>query len=256
MKFLLSGVSVAFLRFRILFNVPRQNLIADRQDAGYSQGMPTLTLPKESVAGANGDRESEPTMSDDAISDQLQQLLDRLRAGDSAVLQDLYHLVNDRLTVLTRKMKRGQFARIQGWEQTEDLAQNAKIRLIRTLAKQPPATAREFYALANLQIRRELLDTIRQHTGRDGQREPFLGMTDVEQADETPTDPEELALWREFHQYVDRLPAEERELVELLWYQGLTQEQAARLLHVDPSTVKRRWREIRPKLAAILPEMD
>jgi predicted DNA-binding protein (UPF0251 family) len=49
-------------------------------------------------------------------------------------------------------------------------------------------------------------------------------------------------------------------VVHLLFYQELTQVEAAELLAVDPSTVKRRWRSARLKLCdaleGLLPEAD
>jgi RNA polymerase sigma factor (sigma-70 family) len=41
---------------------------------------------------------------------------------------------------------------------------------------------------------------------------------------------------------VDRLPAEEREVVGLVFYHGWTQAQIAELFAVDERTVRRRWR--------------
>ncbi len=196
-------------------------------------------------------------MSDDNETDDLQAYLDQLRDGDTTVYAALWDLVNERLTVLARKMKRGHYRRVGSWEQTEDIAQNARVRLIRALKDAVPATPREFYGLANLQIRRELLDVIRQHTGRTGQRAPLLGLsTDYDGSEEDAYDPQQLAAWLEFHESVQKLPEKEREIVELIWYQELTQEQAAAILGVDKSTVKRRWREIRSKLGEHIPRED
>jgi RNA polymerase sigma factor (sigma-70 family) len=47
---------------------------------------------------------------------------------------------------------------------------------------------------------------------------------------------------------VERLPDEEREIFDLLWYQGLSQAEAAALLHVSERTIKRRWQAARLKL--------
>ena len=48
-----------------------------------------------------------------------------------------------------------------------------------------------------------------------------------------------------FHEAVERLPAEERELFGLLWYQGMTHAQAAEALGVATKTVQRRWASAR-----------
>jgi RNA polymerase sigma-70 factor (ECF subfamily) len=48
-------------------------------------------------------------------------------------------------------------------------------------------------------------------------------------------------VWREFHEQVERLPEEEREVFDLVWYQGLGHTDAAELLQMSARTVKRRW---------------
>jgi RNA polymerase sigma-70 factor (ECF subfamily) len=50
------------------------------------------------------------------------------------------------------------------------------------------------------------------------------------------------------------LPAQERELFDLLWYQGLNQTEAADLLGVCVRTVKRRWQSARLLLGRALGE--
>ena len=40
-------------------------------------------------------------------------------------------------------------------------------------------------------------------------------------------------------------PAEEREVFGLLWYDGLTQEEAAAVLETSVRTIKRRWQSAR-----------
>src|SRR5262249_32858685 len=109
---------------------------------------------------------SEPVMSDSA-SVQLQRCLDRLRQGDAAARNDLLSSACDRLQGLTRKMlndARG----VRRWEQTDDVLQNALLRLSRALEAVTPATARDFYRLAAAQIRRELIDLARHYYGPQG----------------------------------------------------------------------------------------
>jgi RNA polymerase sigma-70 factor (ECF subfamily) len=51
------------------------------------------------------------------------------------------------------------------------------------------------------------------------------------------------------------LPDEEREVVNLLFYGGLTQQEAARVLGVSLRTVKRRWQSARCRLYEKLNEV-
>ncbi len=58
--------------------------------------------------------------------------------------------------------------------------------------------------------------------------------------------------WCEFHERVRHLPPEEREVVDLLFYQELTQGEAAELLRVTKRTVQRRWQAALLRLHAAL----
>jgi RNA polymerase sigma-70 factor (ECF subfamily) len=61
-------------------------------------------------------------------------------------------------------------------------------------------------------------------------------------------EPEDLAQWTQFHTLVESLPEDEREVFNLLFYEALTQEEAAQLLGVNVRTIKRRWQSARLKL--------
>jgi DNA-directed RNA polymerase specialized sigma24 family protein len=61
-------------------------------------------------------------------------------------------------------------------------------------------------------------------------------------------DPSKLAAWREFHEKVELLPAAEHDVFGLLYYQGLTQVEAAVILKVEVRTVQRRWLSCKLKL--------
>jgi RNA polymerase sigma factor (sigma-70 family) len=196
----------------------------------------------------------ESTMSEETLSEHLQSCLDRLRAGDQSVHEELWDLVNDRLTVLTRKMKRGDFRSVEKWSQTEDIAQNARVRLLRALADAVPQTPRDFYGLANLQIRRELLDTVRHFQGRKVKRDGPVQMQDGMDAASDTFDPVTIGVWSEVHKAISELPDVERESFELWYYQGLPHKEIAELLAVDESTVKRRCRAARGKLAQMWPQ--
>jgi RNA polymerase sigma-70 factor (ECF subfamily) len=51
---------------------------------------------------------------------------------------------------------------------------------------------------------------------------------------------------------VEHLPEQERQLVELLWYQGLEQQEVAKVLDVCERTVRRRWRSAKLRLYELL----
>jgi RNA polymerase sigma-70 factor (ECF subfamily) len=182
-------------------------------------------------------------------TEHLQSCLNRLRAGDEAVRAELLGAAAGRLDRLARKMLRD-YPGVRRWEETADVCQNAALRLHRALAEMAPATVRDFFRLAALQIRRELIDLARRHAGPHG-----LGRHQVtpdgpdapEPADDTH-DPAGLVAWADFHRQIDALPPEERELFDLLWYQGLSQVEAAALLGLSERTLRRRWQTARLRL--------
>jgi RNA polymerase sigma-70 factor (ECF subfamily) len=194
----------------------------------------------------------------------LQSCLDRMRAGDPAARDDLIRMSYHRLDALARKMvKRDD--RVTAWEQVEDVLQNSALRLWKSLEGVTPGTVNEFLGLAATQIRRELIDLARHYFGQQGagQREVTPGGGSADDSTdrrfegvETTYDPARLAAWTEFHRTVEALPADERQLCEMLWYLGLSQHEVAGFLGVDDSTVKRRWRAVRLKLHRAVKEWD
>src|SRR6266851_6427442 len=106
----------------------------------------------------------------DRASQQIEQLqvwIDRMQAGDPTARDQLLGHACERLRRLTRKMLKD-FARVKRWELTDDVLQNAMLRLWTALGQVKPRSARDFYTLAALQIRRELIDLVRQYYGPKG----------------------------------------------------------------------------------------
>ena len=170
----------------------------------------------------------------------LQECLDRWRAGDRTAADELLRAVRDRLQKLAGKMTRA-FPNVRGLADTDDVLQNSLMRLFRTLRNLRPATPRDFFNLAAVHIRRELLDLARRARGKE--TVPLsLGSTDSPQAHEpaAPASPDNDP-WVRFHEAVDQLPVEEREVVGLVFYHGWTQAQIAELFQVDERTIRRRW---------------
>jgi RNA polymerase sigma-70 factor (ECF subfamily) len=164
--------------------------------------------------------------------------LQRMQDGDAAARDELLHHARDRLERLTRKMLQD-FPGVKRWEQTDDVLQNSLQRLLRALGEVRPDSTRTFFALAALQIRRELLDLVKHYYGPLGPGAHHDSHV-PDRADSTPG-PALLAEWCEVHRLIERLPEKEREVVDLLYYQGLRQAEAAALLEVSVRTVQNRW---------------
>lgn len=191
-----------------------------------------------------------------ASDTQLQNLIDRGLSGDATAHEALLHHACDRLLRLTRKMFHG-YPALRRWEQTDDVYQGAMVRLHRALAGVQVESVRHFFNLAAVQVRRELLDLAKHHLGPHG-----LGTnhhTDGQAPDDeggslhdSAAEPEDVSGWGEFHAQVEKLPDDELEVVNLLYYEGLTQEEAAKVLGVSLRTVKRRWQSARLRLHEVL----
>ncbi len=182
-----------------------------------------------------------------ANTTRLRGCLSRVRQGDAAALNELIVLTSNRLQVLTHQMLRD-YPRVHRWAQTDDVLQNALIRLCRALEQVKPASVRDFYALATTQIRRELIDLARHYSGPENalaHHDSRAGEHGPEQAEPDSPDlthePSALADWREFHDQVATLPDDQREAFGLIFYHGMTQEDAAEVLGVALRTVQRWW---------------
>lgn len=175
----------------------------------------------------------------------LQSLLDRGTADPEVCQQILAHAW-DRLTRLTRKMLR-QFPHVRRWEQTEDVFQGAAMRLLSSLTAVQPENTRAFLGLAATQIRRTLIDLARHHYGPLGagahhQSDPALSRrASQEAAAPQSMEPESLEDWARFHETIERLPTDLREVFCLRWYHGMSQDEIARVLNISLPTVQRKW---------------
>lgn len=185
---------------------------------------------------------------------ELQRCLDRMRAGDDSYRQLLMDYAFDRLRLLARKLL-ARYPGVHRWEQTDDVLQNASVRLWKSLEEIKPVDVRNFFGLAATQIRRELLDLARHHLGPCGQgrkHDTNGGRTgdshNVLEKSGPTDDPTTLIEWTEMHEKVEELSEEEREVFELLYYHNMKQEEAADVLGISSRSVKRRWRRARESI--------
>jgi RNA polymerase sigma-70 factor (ECF subfamily) len=167
--------------------------------------------------------------------------LERLRAGDAAAQNELVLRAGDRLERLARRMLR-RFPDVARREQTGDVLQNSIMRLLRALRTVEPATTRDFFNLAAAQIRRELLDLAKRRLRPDRAALGLEGNGGGPRPEPAaPAYERDLDDWAAFHEAVEGLPAEEREVVGLVFYHGLGQAEVAALLGVSDRTVRRWW---------------
>jgi RNA polymerase sigma factor (sigma-70 family) len=184
---------------------------------------------------------------------QFQRLLDGWAAGDESARTELLERAAKRLLQLTRRMFRN-YPQLRRWEETDDVFQNALLRLYRSLGDVRPDSVRGFFALGATQIRRTLIDLGRHYYGPEGLATHHHSESGAANARSRPGSagidepPETIEAWARFHEAVERLPNEERDAFSLIWYGEATQKEAAELLGVSERTVLRRLVQARLEL--------
>ena len=191
----------------------------------------------------------------------LQNWINRIQAGDDAARDELLAHFERRLRHRARRQLR-RFAEVQRYEQTDDVFVNATMRLLHSLEQVRPASVKSFLNLASEHIRRELIDLYRHHYGPEGQGAHHATTRPPSEADDGPSpmhdrkdttwEPGRLAELTELHEKVATLPDKEREVFDLLWYQELTQDEAAVILKVSHRTIIRQYQSAKLLLRRVL----
>jgi RNA polymerase sigma factor (sigma-70 family) len=202
-------------------------------------------------------------------SDWIADRLDRLRGGDATARDELIAFAVERFERLAHSMLRGQFGRVGRWVDSDDVLQNATLRLWKALASFVPESPRHFHRLAARLVRHELLDLARHYYGplgagahhespppdcADGGQTPVADWFDRMLGDSLR--PKQHNVRAYVHSIAQALPEGELEVVDLIFYQGLTQLQAASVIGVDVRTVQRRWQNARRKLGKSLTDCE
>jgi RNA polymerase sigma-70 factor (ECF subfamily) len=193
---------------------------------------------------------------------QVQHWLDRFNAGDPEAhgwLLD-YALRNWRKNVSTTL--HGEFDRVASREQTDDVLSLVCGRVLADWRRgYAPTTPGEFFAQLNQNLRNVLLNLVDTHYGQDGDRPAPLPLEGGTDSDAGPghdrgtdtDDPARIAEFAEFHRQVAALPEGVRDVFELLFFDHVTQAEAARALGVTVRTVRQRYDEARLRLRPYLP---
>lgn len=163
----------------------------------------------------------------------------------------------DRLRHLARRMLKRSPA-LRRWEDSGDVMQNTMLRLCKAVEGVRIESEAHYYRLAAWHMRRELIDLARHHFGPQGgagkhhtdgagrAADDAGGALTV--ASSESNEPSDIEGWTRFHEAMANLPPDERDVADLIWYGGLTQDEAATRLCVDTRTVRRRWATVRRKL--------
>jgi RNA polymerase sigma factor (sigma-70 family) len=173
---------------------------------------------------------------DEQADFQIEDLLvkfDPFTKESDGLLERIALLTHDRLLKLASGMLR-RYPTLQGTMEAEDLLHETHARLYKALVNERPQTARHAFCLASRHIGWRLLELARKgDSARRPQRSDFP---------EEPVDPSggppEILLRAEVLEHVAKLPELERQVIELLYFQGSTQEEAASILDVTSRTVR------------------
>jgi RNA polymerase sigma-70 factor (ECF subfamily) len=170
----------------------------------------------------------------------------------------LHHAETEYARRASRMLSR--FPQLRRFEQTGDVLHNAVLRLHHALGTVRPVSPVHFQRLVVRHLHWELLDLVRHYygpaglgTNLDAGGGPHEGNEPLPARAALDEGPQMLAVWTEFHAAVERLPDELWRVFDLLWYQDVTQEQAAAELGADVKTVRRRWQDARLALRPFLP---
>jgi RNA polymerase sigma-70 factor (ECF subfamily) len=120
--------------------------------------------------------------------------------------------------------------------QAEELLGAVAERLLKAMRQVRPRSVREFFALANQHMRWELNDLARRLDEQPAAAELREGLVPAPASTGSGLSPDGLRMLRA----IGALPAEEREVFDLVRVQGMTQAEAAGVLGVATKTVQRR----------------
>ena len=189
----------------------------------------------------------------------LQGQLERALTGDAEARQRLLELTRDRLLRHARRFLHGPYARLEPFQQTDDVVQQLYIKILENQDRfwinadgAPVRSLAEVFGRSSAWMRDVLCDQMRKAYGRDDNHPAALpldgGASDTGPLHEPSSnthDAEKVRRWTEFHEAVARLPDDLRAVFDLLWYQEMAQAEAAALLGIAVRTVKLRWMKAR-----------
>jgi RNA polymerase sigma factor (sigma-70 family) len=184
----------------------------------------------------------------------VQSLLAELHKGDNKAEDRLMQVVQERFRILAHHML-NRYQRIRHLEDTDDVLQRTWLRLHTALKSFRPESPHVFFALASKHMRWVLID-LAQSYGRENRERINAELELMTSPPRQDSEPLTLEHWAQFHAAVEQLPEEERTVVSLLYYQGLTQEAASDLIGIAVRTVKLRWQTAKLNISRFVKEQD
>jgi RNA polymerase sigma factor (sigma-70 family) len=187
------------------------------------------------------------------------QVLASLASGDPSAQDRLIDAWTARLRHLTHKLLRN-YPGVRRYDDTDDVFQGAIMRLHRALGQMASAgeSPRSMMALGAIQIHRELVDLTRRYAAAASYQanhgtNVFHDTSGARHfVDEAAVIDEPLDRWERFHQAVEGLGPEPKEVFRLVWYLGADQKTIAAIMECSERSVKNYWRQAREAVRAAL----
>lgn len=172
-----------------------------------------------------------------------------MKQGKLDAEQRLFQLVQGRFRLLAHQMLR-HYGKLKHVEDTDDVLQKTLLRLSQVLKSFCPESPQVFFSLSSKHMRWILIDLARTYAQEHHLR-LYLSVEQngLEHLAEHHAEPLSFDDWVQFHETVEALRDDEKDVVNLLFYQGLSQQEAADLLNVSLRTVKLRWQSAKLQLS-------
>jgi DNA-directed RNA polymerase specialized sigma24 family protein len=184
----------------------------------------------------------------------LQGCLDHLLSGELAAGDELLTYSRERLRILVERML-SHGPRLHRRDEPDEVLRAAFLSVGTILDPREAASVRAFLCRSACNIRETLIDLLRRYDGPDqiGANHATSHPGQAVLPDQTATAPNpersgdtlSLADWTSFHKEAARLPDEAREVLDLLYYHDLAQDEAAKVLGISLGILKRRWQSAR-----------
>lgn len=174
-------------------------------------------------------------------------LIKRLKEKEPKVREELIAYTLERLRKLTRRMFR-KYPGLKTLEETDDIVQKLVIRLHRMLDELVPDNTASFFRLASQNIRWVLYDLAKSSASKyrplnSGDLASSDRHKEHRQLIAPDGEPSSFIEWAEFYAKIEELPMENKQIFDLLWFQGLSQVDAAKALDMPTRTFTRKWTE-------------
>ena len=186
---------------------------------------------------------------------------ERIKSEESHLPEQIIAGSTQRLKMLAMRML-GRSPNGERDAHAEELLQQSATRLRQALEKATASSTLQLFVIAAGQMRAELLTIARNFSERLAAPITVGGTVIALAKPEANTEscgrnqstekPEKLEIWTDFHSSIERLPEQERQTFDLIWYHDLTQREAAKLMDNSELQLRRYWISARLRLRNVL----